>query len=158
MIRYGSPPRARVPGSSSAGAARAARVALVARWPAGGAAVPYGAAASYGVAASGDGGAAAPPEPVFTGLFAMHVPPGFRSEVYRGQASRPAPPPEVDLPAPGAPSPNTRSDGFIGVNGISSHGIAPGIVPVGRSGGSPRRWGGRPGICQRLYTAPTTVI
>src|SRR5690348_1330750 len=121
MIRYGSQASALVAASSSVWAARSARAARVARvepmarvaraarWPAGGAAVAYGSAVPYGGAASGDGGAAAPPEPVFTGLFAMHVPPGFRSEVYRGQASRPAPPPQVDLPAPGAPSPSTET-------------------------------------------------
>jgi len=35
--------------------------------------------------------------------------PGFRSEVYRGQASRPAAPPQVDLPAPGAPRPRIET-------------------------------------------------
>src|ERR1700749_429689 len=64
---------------------------------------PGGGALSNGGAASG-GGTGAPPEPVFTGLFAMHVPPGFPLEVYRGQASRVAPPPQEDILPPGSPA------------------------------------------------------
>ena len=96
-IRYGS--QASLLGRGSR-AARVVRAVRAARWPAGAAV-----AASWWTG----GGAAAAPEPAFTGLFAMHVPPGFRSEVYRGQASRPAPPPQVDLLASVSPSPGQRA-------------------------------------------------
>src|SRR5690349_14816729 len=82
-IRYGSQASLLGRRSRAARVFRVARAARAARWPAG--------AASWWTG----GGAAAAPEPAFTGLFAMHVPPGFRSEVYRGQASRPAPPRQV---------------------------------------------------------------
>ena len=48
--------------------------------------------------------------------------PGFRSEVYRGQASRPAPPSEVDLLAPGPPSPDAPEPFCAGFSPRSGEG------------------------------------
>src|SRR5689334_109382 len=90
-IRYGSQASLLGRGSRAARVfrlARAARAARAARWPAG--------AASWW---TGDGAAAAP-EPAFTGLFAMHVPPGF---------------PLGSLPGPGQPPGPATASGSLAV-------------------------------------------
>ena len=67
------------------------------------------------------GGAAAPPEPVFTGLFAMHVPPGF---------------PQGSLPGPGQPPGPATASGSSGARpSIAQHRDQPPLrrssVPTG---------------------------
>src|SRR6266581_3724321 len=86
--RYGSQASLLGRGPRAARAVLAARVVLAARWPAGAAGVAgMAGAASWWTG----GGAAAPPEPGFTGVFAMHVPPGFPLGSLPGPGQPPGP-------------------------------------------------------------------
>src|SRR5215470_4074645 len=97
-IRYGSQASMLGGGWRVVRAARVARAVRVARWPAG--------AASWWTG----GGVAAPPGPAFTGLFAMHVPPGFPLGSLPGPGQPPGPPTASDLLASVLRSPSEPAD------------------------------------------------